>query len=93
MHVTVCVYHCCGGPKTVPSRATGWLSSCTALAEVDAESFYIGGKSNSKFVRIVSQHLARTNTSPEREERVRPLFAHQRRPAPVQPRHARHQVS
>ena len=78
----------CGDWLTVTSRTAGWLTSCTSLAEVDAESFYIGGKSNAKFVRIVSQHLARTNTSPEREERVRPHFAHQCHPAPLQPRRA-----
>ena len=28
--------------------------------DVDKDSFYIGGKSNDRFVRIVTQHLART---------------------------------
>jgi phenylpyruvate tautomerase PptA (4-oxalocrotonate tautomerase family) len=28
--------------------------------DVEPDSFYIGGKSNTRFVRIVSQHLART---------------------------------
>ena len=69
------------------SSSTHWLSTCTDSAEVEPENFYIGGKSNSKFVRIVSQHLARTNTSPEREERVSPVLMIQRCPIPVQPRH------
>ena len=38
--------------------------------DVDDSSFFIGGKPNNKFVRIVSQHLARDRTSPEDTARV-----------------------
>ena len=31
-----------------------------AFIDTDEDSFYIGGKPNNRFVRIVTQHLART---------------------------------
>ncbi|CAL5219938.1 g1870 [Coccomyxa viridis] len=38
--------------------------------DTDLDSFYIGGKPNDRFVRIVTQHLARTNIGSEREQKV-----------------------
>ncbi|CAK0786534.1 hypothetical protein CVIRNUC_009747 [Coccomyxa viridis] len=38
--------------------------------DVDKDSFYIGGKANDRFVRINTQHLARTNIGGEREKQV-----------------------
>ena len=42
------------------------------FVEAEKDSFFVGGKLNTKFVRIVSHHLARTATSisPERTEEV-----------------------
>lgn len=33
--------------------------------DVDEESIFVGGESNARFVRIVSQHLARSYSTPE----------------------------
>lgn len=38
--------------------------------EAEEDSFFIGGKPNTKFVRIVTQHLARSVESPKRTEEV-----------------------
>lgn len=40
--------------------------------DVQEDSMYVGGKSNARFVRIVTQHLARavSETTPESSERV-----------------------
>ena len=40
------------------------------FVEAEEDSFFIGGKPNSKFVRIVTQHLARDASSPEATEQV-----------------------
>ncbi len=40
------------------------------FVDVDEDSLYVGGKANSRFVRLVTQHLARENTDPERADRV-----------------------
>ncbi|BDA43043.1 hypothetical protein COCOBI_04-0530 [Coccomyxa sp. Obi] len=40
------------------------------FVDVDEDSIYVGGKPNSRFVRLVTQHLAREKTDPERAEMV-----------------------
>ena len=40
------------------------------FVDVDEDSFFIGGKPNNKFVRVVSQHLARERKTPEDTARV-----------------------
>lgn len=41
------------------------------FVDVDEDSIYVGGKANSRFVRLATQHLARENTNPDRAEMVR----------------------
>lgn len=41
------------------------------FVDVDADSIYVGGKPNARFVRIVSQHLARSYTTPEASAKVK----------------------
>ena len=40
------------------------------FVDVDEDSIFVGGKANSRFVRLVTQHLAREKTNPERAEWV-----------------------
>lgn len=40
------------------------------FVDVDEDSFYVGGEANIRFVRLVTQHLARENTDRDRAEMV-----------------------
>eukprot|EP00877_Chromochloris_zofingiensis_P014135 jgi/Chrzof1/8976/Cz03g31180.t1 len=62
--------------KAIAQRVTGVYKKLppfyvvVVFIAVDKDSFYIGGEPNDRFVRITTQHLARTNIGKERQAQV-----------------------